>query len=172
MMESKNETTDFCLESGMRSISGFLLSAIILSVGTQSAASKSGWSDVALGATVGDPQLVALTLETHQNAPVRLQANLSTIIVYSSVSGRVILIRPNGRFLPYGFAGGGVLHAAIGDWGTARGATGFVWAGVGLRLRYGAVALFGELGHYGGMDTSKGYEPSQTSYAVGFLYDL
>ena len=156
----------------MRSIGGILLSAIILLVGTQTAVSKSAWSDVALGVTVGDPQLVALTLETHQKAPVRLQANLSTIILYTSVSGRVILIRPSGRYLPYGFAGGGVLHTAIGDWETASGATSFVWAGGGLRLRYGAVALFGELGHYGGMDTSKGYEPSQTSYAVGFLYDL
>jgi len=156
----------------MRLIGGLLLLAFVLLTGAQSATAESGWSDVAWGVTVGDPQAIALTLETHQNGPVRLQASLSTIIIFTSATARVILIRPSGRYLPYGFAGGGVLYKAYGEWETARGATGFYWAGGGLRVRFGAAALFGELGQYAGMDTSKGYDSSQVSYAVGLLYEF
>jgi hypothetical protein len=156
----------------MRSIGALLLSALLLLTGAQATAAESGWSDVAWGVTVGDPQGIALTMETHQNGPIRLQASLSTIILYTSATGRVILIRPSGRFLPYGFAGGGLLHKVYGEWESASGATGFYWAGGGLRFRFGAAALFGELGRYGGMDTSKGYDPSHTSYAVGLLYEF
>lgn len=154
----------------MRAAVILLLFTFLLLSGPQIASAESGWSDVAWGVTVGEPQAVALTIETHQKAPLRLQASLSTIILYTSVTGRVILIRPSGRLLPYGFAGGGVLHTAIGEWDSASGATGFYWAGGGLRVRSGPVALFGEIGQYGGMDTSKGYDASHMSYAVGILY--
>jgi hypothetical protein len=62
----------------MRLIGGLLLSVLLLLIGTRTADAKSAWSDVAWGVTVGNPQWVALTLETYQNAPVRLHARMDT----------------------------------------------------------------------------------------------
>lgn len=156
----------------MRFLRGLLLLAFFLFFGTRTADAESAWSNVAWGVTVGDPQLVALTMETNQNEPFRFQSSFSTIILYTSFTCRTILIRPTGRLLPYGFGGGGVLYTAVGEWDSPSGATGFYWAGGGLRVRFGAAALFGEIGYYGGMDTSKDYESSETSYAAGLLYDF
>jgi len=172
MTDSENQATLVEIRNKMRFLGGWLLSAIIMLFGTRTADAESAWSNVAWGVTVGDPQLVALTMETHQNEPFRFQSSFSTIILYTSFTCRAIVIRPTGRFLPYGFGGGGLLHAAIGEGDGAIGATGFYWAGGGLRLQYGAGALFGEVGYYGGMDTSKGYESSHPSFAVGILYDF
>ena len=156
----------------MKLIRNLALGALLLSICARTADAGSSWSNIAWGVTVGNPQWVALTLETHQNEPLRLQASLSTVILYTSVTGRVIVVRPMGRVLPYGFLGGGLLYTAVGEWDSPDGGTGFYWVGGGLRFRWGAAALFGEAGYYAGMDTSKGYDSAETSYAAGILYEF
>jgi hypothetical protein len=137
------------------------------------AGAASGWSNIALGATLGDPQALALTLETHQAGPVRLQSSFFTIIVISAFTSRVVLIRPTGTWLPYGFAGGGFHHAVSGEWSVPTGITVFVWGGVGLRCRLGPLSLFGERGFYEDKySANDGYEGTQSAWAFGLLYDF
>jgi hypothetical protein len=156
----------------MRILALLLLCAISLVSSPGVVNARSSWSDIAWGVTVGSPQWVALTLETNQGDPVRFQLSLSTIILYTSFTSRIILMRPSGRIQPYGFIGGGLLYTAVSDWGTASGATGFYWGGGGLRYSFGRAAIFGELGYYAGMATSKGYEASETAYAAGILFEF
>ena len=119
---------------------------------------------VAWGVTVGVPQTLGLTVEANRNSPFRFQASIGTVIMYSSVTTRLILIQQNHRFLPYGFVGVGVFHKMSTDTDPGDETQGFGWAGGGLRLRVAPVSLFAELGFLGGS-----YDQGITA-AAGLLF--
>jgi hypothetical protein len=125
---------------------------------------------VAWGITAGAPQLIALTLETHQNRSLRLQTSLSTVILASSLTGRVLFTRISGTVRPYVFVGGGLFNVGEGDGGGARGTTGLVWSGGGVAVPVRSMRLFGEIGIMGGLDRDKGYESPLPTVAVGLLF--
>jgi hypothetical protein len=125
---------------------------------------------VVWGVTAGSPQLLALTLETHQNRSLRFQASLSTVVLASSLTGRVLLTRISGSARPYGFVGGGLFNVGEGDGGGARGTTGLVWSGGGLSVPIRSLRLFAEIGIMGGLDKDKGFESPLPTVAVGILF--
>jgi hypothetical protein len=153
------------------SLRALLTTALVLILSSASAnavGTKEDHGSVAWGVTAGSPQMIALTLETHQNRSLRLQVNAGTIILASSLTCRVLLTRLSGDARPYAFLGGGLLHIAECEGGGGCGATGLVWGGGGLAVPVGSVRLFGEIGIMGGMDRDKGYEPAAP--AVGILF--
>jgi len=120
------------------------------------------------GAAAGMPQLIALTLETHQDRPLRLQVSAGTIVLASSVTGRLVFTRTSGRFRPYMFAGGGLFHVSEGD--GAHGTTTFAWGGGGLTVPVGSLRLYYEVGFMGGLDTDKGYAAEGPTLAMGVMF--
>ncbi len=105
---------------------------------------------VAWGVTLGVPQALGLTMEANRNSPFRFQASIGTVIMYSSVTTRLILIQQNQHFLPYAFAGVGVFHERSTDTDPGDETQGFGWLGGGMRLRIAPVSLFAELGFLAG----------------------
>lgn len=124
-------------------------------------------SSVAWGGTVGFPQLLALTFETHQDGPLRIQASASPLLLINSATARLILTRTNGRARPYVYGGGGVFNISEGEGGGPLGTTGFLWAGGGVSTRIHRFQLFADVGVMGGMDTAKGFESMLPAFGFG-----
>ncbi len=120
------------------------------------------------GVTAGIPQLLALTLETHQNRPLRLQVSVGTIVQASSMTGRLVFTRTSGSFRPYIFAGGGLFNVSEGD--GALGTTTFAWGGYGLTVPVRSLRLYCEVGFMGGLDTEKGFAAGGPSLAMGVMF--
>ena len=122
-----------------------------------------------IGVTVGSPQTLAITYEYAEASPLQLQVNAGTVLVYSSVSGRVLVVPDTWRLQPYAFVGGGALHSANFEQMDGDGWTGFTWFGGGLRLRIDRILLFGELGSIDNLNESKDFESHYSTIAVGIL---
>jgi hypothetical protein len=122
-----------------------------------------------IGVTVGSPQTIAITYEYAVASPLQLQVNAGTVIVYSSVSGRVLVVPDTWRLQPYAFVGGGLLHSANFEQMDGDGWTGFTWFGGGLRLRIDRFLLFGELGSIDNLNESKEFESHYSTVAIGIL---
>jgi hypothetical protein len=155
------------------SLRTLVVTALILILSSASANSvemKEDHESVVWGLTAGSPQMIALTLETHQDGPLRLQVNFGTIVLASSVTCRLLLTRVSGDVRPYAFLGGGMLHVGECEGDGGCGATGLVWGGGGIAVPVGSVRLFGEIGVMGGMDESKGYESPAPAVAAGILF--
>ena len=151
----------------------FLLAALVFVVSCnccRASEPADGAGGVAWGVVAGSPQFVGLMVETHQNQSMRLQGSVGTIILGSSLTGRVVFTRRTGAVRPYVFAGGGVLNIGEGDGGGGTGTSGFVWSGAGLTVSVRSVRLFIEAGIMGGLDRDKGYESPVGAAAVGVLF--
>jgi len=122
-----------------------------------------------IGITVGSPQTLAITYEYAVASPLQLQVNAGTVIFYSSVNGRVLVVPDTWRLQPYAFVGGGALHSANFEQMDGDGWTGFTWFGGGLRLRIDRFLLFGELGSIDNLNESKDFESHYSTIAVGIL---
>ena len=120
------------------------------------------------GVAAGVPQLISLTLETHQDRPLRLQVSAGTIVLASSMTGRLVLTRTSGRFRPYMFAGGGLFNVSVGD--GAHGTTTFAWGGYGLTVPVRSLRLYSEVGFMGGLDTEKGFAAEGPTLAFGVMF--
>ncbi len=123
-----------------------------------------------LGLGLGSPQTLAVTAERELAPGNCLQAHAGSVVLFSSVGARVLVMPPRWRVQPYAFAGGGFLHAMGTDTGEARGLTGFGWWGLGLRTRPGRLVPFVELGRLWGLSEAKGYDPTTEAVAVGLLW--
>ncbi len=151
----------------------FVFSGLIFAIlsGSAWAVEKAdGPGGVVWGITAGSPQLIGLTVETHQNQSLRLQGSVSTVILASSLTGRLLFTRISGRVRPFVFAGGGLFHVGEGEGGGGFGTTGFVWGGGGLAVPIRSIRLFGEIGIMGGLDREKGYESPLATLAMGILF--
>jgi hypothetical protein len=155
----------------LRALIVIVLIPILSSVPANAVEAEKDRGSVAWGVTVGSPQMIALTLETHQNQPLRLQLNFGTIILASSLNCRLLLTRVTGDVRPYAFLGGGLLHFAECEGGGGCGWTGLVWGGGGIAVPVWSIRLFGEIGIIGGMDEDKGYESPAPAVAVGILFN-
>ena len=122
------------------------------------------------GVVAGIPQLIALTLETHQNRPLRMQVSAGTVVLASSMTGRLVFTRTSGSFRPYMFAGGGLFNVSEGDGGGAVGTTTFAWGGVGLTVPVRSLRLYYEVGFMGGLDTDKGFAAESPALAIGVMF--
>ena len=120
------------------------------------------------GAAAGIPQLIALTLETHQDRPLRLQVSAGTVVQASSMTGRLVFTRTSGSFRPYMFAGGGLFNVSEGD--GAHGTTTFAWGGGGLTVPVRSLLLYYEVGFMGGLDTEKGFAAVGPALAIGVMF--
>lgn len=120
------------------------------------------------GAVAGIPQLIALTFETHQGRPLRLQVSAGTVIQASSMTGRLVFTRTSGGLRPYMFAGGGLFNVNEGD--GALGTTTFAWGGGGLTVPVGSLRLYYEVGFMGGLDTDKGFAAESPALAIGVMF--
>jgi hypothetical protein len=156
--------------SRMRTIVLMILIIVVSSGHARAGENADGPGGVAWGITAGSPQLIGLTLETHQNRSLRLQGSVGTVILASSLTGRVVLTHISGKVRPFVFAGGGLFNVGEGDGGGARGTTGFVWGGGGLAVPMRSIRLFAELGMMGAMDRDKGYESPLPTVAMGILF--
>lgn len=123
-----------------------------------------------LGLSLGSPQTLALTAERELVPGNCLQVHAGSVVLFSSVGARVLVMPPRWRVQPYAFAGGGFLHAMGTDTGEAAGLTDYGWWGVGLRTRPGRLVPFVELGALWGLSESKGYDPTTEAAAVGLLW--
>lgn len=125
-----------------------------------------------LGLTAGSPQTLAITYEYALVGALQLQANVGSVIFYSSVSGRVLALPDQWRVQPYLFLGGGALYSINYEQMDGDGWTGFTWFGAGIRLRLGRFRLFGELGSIDNLNESKDYETHYSTAAVGILITI
>jgi len=104
----------------------------------------------AVGASIGIPQILAVTGEKSLLPVLRAQANLGSVLLISAVNVRLLLLPEAWTLQPYGFLGGGVAYAfPIED---LEGAYAYSWAGWGLRLAYKRVIVFGEFSLVGGSE--------------------
>lgn len=150
----------------------FVLTVLIFVVSSNHARATEmadGPGGIVWGITAGSPQLIGLTVETHQNRSIRLQACVGTVILAHSLTGRVLFTRISGRVRPFVFAGGGLFSISEGEGGGARGTTGLLWSGGGLAVPMRSMRLFAEIGIMGGLDRDKGYESPLPTVAVGIL---
>ena len=148
---------------------GIAVSLLLLSGAVRAQGSPANPWRSRIGVTVGSPQTLAITYEYAVASPLQLQVNAGTVIVYSSVSGRVLVVPDTWRLQPYAFAGGGLLHSANFEQTDGDGWTGFTWFGGGLRLRIDRFLLFGELGSIDNLNESKEFESHYSTIAVGIL---
>ena len=150
-------------------ISGIAVSLLLLSGAVRAQDSPANRWRSRIGVTVGSPQTLAITYEYAVASPLQLQANVGTVILYSSLNGRVLIVPDTWRVQPYAFVGGGALYSANFEQTDGDGWTGFTWFGGGLRLRIDRFLLFGELGSIDNLNESKDFESHYSTVAVGIL---
>ena len=148
---------------------GIAVSLLLLSDSAQAQDSPPDPWRSRIGVTVGSPQTLAITYEYAVASPLQLQVNAGSVIIYSSVSGRVLVVPDTWRLQPYAFVGGGALHSTNYEQTDGDGWTGFTWFGGGLRLRIDRFLFFGELGSIDNLNESKDFESHYTTAAVGIL---
>ena len=148
---------------------GIAVSLLLLSGSVRAQDSPANPWRSRIGVTVGSPQTLAITYEYAVASPLQLQVNAGSVIIYSSVNGRVLVVPDTWRVQPYAFVGGGALYSSNFEQTDGDGWTGFTWFGGGLRLRIDRFLLFGELGSIDNLNESKDFESHYTTAAVGIL---
>lgn len=114
------------------------------------AAAQERWT-WAIGASIGLPQLPAVTGERSLLPVLRAQANLGTVVVVSAVNVRLLALPEAWTLQPYAFLGGGAAYAfPIDD--DLNGTYAYSWTGWGLRLALRRVIVFGEFSLVGGAE--------------------
>ena len=154
----------------MRTILFAALVLVLASAPAMALEETDKYRSVVWGVAAGIPQLIALTLETHQNRPLRLQVSAGTIVLASSMTGRLVFTRTSGSFRPYMFAGGGLFNVSEGD--GPLGTTTFAWVGYGLTVPVRSLRLYYEVGFMGGLDADKGFAAQSPALAMGVMFGL
>jgi hypothetical protein len=118
------------------------------------------------------PQTLALTYETPLVRPIRLQAHLFSLLVFTSAGGRVIVPISQGSLRPYLFTGFGFTHKAVGEIGNPAGHAEFFWYGGGIRWWMGHLLLFAELSGFSDepWETEEGTDSPSMGFAIGALW--
>jgi hypothetical protein len=124
----------------------------------------------AVGVSAGIPQTLAVTGERVLVPPLRIQANVGTVIAATSANARLLAVAEPWTVQPYMFLGGGGGYIMPLD--GEHGFTGYTWWGFGLRLRMGRGRLFLEAGQIAGLNRDNGYERAYPAYATGMLVTL
>jgi hypothetical protein len=153
--------------------------ALLAALGADARASAPGAQDApapaeerrfAAGVSFGSPQVLGLTGEYAFRPSFRLQANVGSLVVVSTVSARLIILPESLRLQPYMFVGGGGGYVLPLE--NEHGFTPFSWWGFGLRLKVGRGRIFAEVGEVGNLDRDNGYSETYPGMATGILFTL
>ena len=118
----------------------------------------------AIGASLGVPQIIALSYEFEPQANLRLQAHVGSVLIVNSLGVRGLLIPRTNKFSPYAFVGFGMLFGIPeDDW---DGFSPYAWFGAGLRIPIQRIAISLEIS---GIEDPDDFIMSPGA-AVGILY--
>lgn len=125
-----------------------------------------------LGIAVGIPQTLSLTYQYSRTKDLSFEAYAGTVVIFSSLGGRLIYGNSTKGFHPRVFAGGLLLHN-MGEYsydpsGTAL----YLWTGGGFYWAFESQRIFLDLSHMATNTENKGMGTDLWVISGGLLFDL